>query len=258
MMLICSLASGSKGNCTLVSDGRTHILVDVGISARRVTAALKSFDLQPGDISCVLVTHEHGDHIRGLKHLHLPVIAAPAVCDALEKDVSDLTEIAGPEFEVGSLGVTAFRTPHDTPESMGYLLHMGTGLRVAVCTDLGFMPEGALALLRSAQYLMLESNHDVRMLREGSYPAFLKQRILSRRGHLSNAAAADAIADCARHGQLRRVTLCHLSEENNTPDLALAAVSERLLATGAVPGRDILLDVAPPGYAGAPCTSLAC
>ena len=257
-MVICSLASGSKGNCTLVSDGRTHILVDAGISARRVAAALKPFHLTPRDIACVLVTHEHSDHIRGLRHLSLPVIAPPSTCDALEREghIPELTEISGPDFEVGSLGVTAFPTPHDTPESMGFLIHMGA-FRAAVCTDLGFVPDEVLARLRGAQYLLLEANHDVDLLRRGPYPPFLKDRVLSRRGHLSNEACANAVAECARSG-LRRVTLCHLSEENNSPDLALAAVAERLYAMGATPGRDVLLDTAPQGGAAIPFTGFAC
>lgn len=261
-MLICSLASGSKGNCTLVSDGHTHILADAGISARRVAAALKTFDLRPSDIACVLVTHEHTDHVRGLPALGLPVIAPPAVCDALERGVfdgvpsPDLTEIAGPEFEIGQIGVTAFPTPHDTPESVGFLLHMGQ-TRAALCTDLGMVTEEVITRLRGVQYLLLEANHDVDLLRRGPYPAFLKKRVLGHRGHLSNEACAEAVADCARFG-LRRVTLCHLSQQNNAPDLALAAVAERLRMAGVVPGRDVLLDAAPPGHAGIPCTALAC
>lgn len=240
-MTVCALSSGSRGNCVLVSDGRTHILVDAGISARRITGALKNFDLTPADLAGVLVTHEHSDHIAGLARLNVPVFASPGTCAALEGSVSTLTPV-GASFDIGTLGVTAFPTPHDTPESLGFLVHIGA-YRVAVCTDLGYMPDEALSHLCSAHYLLLEANHDVDLLRCGPYPAFLKDRILGRLGHLSNEACASVVAACARFG-VRRITLCHLSEENNSPDLALGTVSERLYALGAVPGRDIQLDVA--------------
>lgn len=254
-MLVCSLSSGSRGNCALVSDGRTHILVDAGISARRVAAELRAFDLTPADLHGVLVTHEHGDHIAGLARLNLPVYASPGTCAALEGRVSSLTPV-GSSFEIGTLGVSAFPTPHDTPESLGFLVHMGT-FRAAVCTDLGYMPDEALNHLCSAHYLLLEANHDVELLRRGPYPPFLKDRILGRLGHLSNDACAAVAAACARFG-VRRITLCHLSDENNSPDLALGVVSERLFNMGAVPGRDVLLDVALQGRAAIPFTECVC
>lgn len=225
-----------------MSDGRTHILVDAGISLRRAAAALKQWGLAPADLSAVLVTHEHGDHVAGLKYFGAPVYASDSTCAKLCVPESRL-RLAGESFEVGSLGITAFNTPHDTPESLGFMIHMG-GFRVAVCTDLGYMPENVLDKICTAHYLLLEANHDTDMLRRGPYPAFLKDRILGRRGHLSNDACAEASAVCASYG-VRRVTLCHLSDENNSPDLALGAVSARLYEMGAIPGKDVLIDVAP-------------
>lgn len=248
MPFVCSLASGSDGNCTLVSDGRTRVLVDAGISARRIAKSLKELSLDISDISAVLVTHEHGDHIYGLSALKRPVIASAGTCAALRCDASAVR--AGESFMVGSLGVTPFATPHDTPESFGYLLHAG-GLRVAVCTDLGHMPPEVLGVLCTANVVLLESNYDQQMLRWGPYPAFLKDRIIGRTGHLSNDACADAVLECARHG-VSRVSLCHLSLENNSPDLALGTVAHRLHTEGLKVGSDILVDVAPHGMPGAP------
>ncbi len=248
MAFVCTLASGSDGNCVLVSDGRTRLLVDAGISARRISRALREFSLDISDISAVLVTHEHGDHIYGLSALKKPVFAAELTCAALKCEATPIEP--GRAFTVGSVGVTPFATPHDTPQSLGYLLHAG-GLRVAVCTDLGHMPPEALAVLCTANVLLLEANHDVQMLRRGPYPAFLKDRILGKRGHLSNDACADAVAACARHG-VGRVTLCHLSKDNNSPDLALGTVAHRLHTEGIKVGSDIFVDVAPHGELGAP------
>lgn len=248
MAFVCTLASGSDGNCVLVSDGKTRLLVDAGISARRIAKSLREFSLDISDISAVLVTHEHGDHIYGLSALKKKAYASEETCSALKCE-SEPVGVGAP-FMIGSIGVTAFDTPHDTPRSYGYMLHAG-GMRVAVCTDLGHMPPEVLAVLCTANILLIESNHDLQMLRWGSYPVFLKDRVMGKRGHLSNDACAAAVAECARHG-VSRVSLCHLSNENNSPDLALGTVAHRLHTEGIKVGSDIILDVAPHGGCGKP------
>ena len=247
----CTLASGSKGNAALVSDGRTHILIDAGISARRIDTALHTWGLSVADLSGVLVTHEHTDHTAGLARLKLPIFASGGTCAALEKHALPLTELrAGRSYELGSIGFSPFRTPHDTPESFGYLVHIDD-FRVCLCTDLGMVTPAIQEAVSKSHYLMIEANHDVDLLCSGPYPAFLKDRVLGPRGHLSNEACAAAVVKAVQAGTTR-VTLCHLSDENNSPDLALAAVAEALYNAGIIPGQDVELDAAPAGEVGAP------
>ncbi len=264
MSVICSLSSGSDGNSVLISDGKTHILIDAGISAKRISVTLRQWNLTLEDLSGVLVTHEHGDHIYGLHldnipknpnaanvfRVKSPVYAAEKTCQALSRYSGELRPVGERPFEVGSLVVTPFHTPHDTPQSLGYLVHMGR-FRVAVCTDLGHMPDDVLYIISTAHYLILEANHDVQMVKNGSYPRSLKDRILGPNGHLSNDACGKAVAVCARFG-VRHVTLFHLSNENNSPDVALGTVAFHLHQAGFVPGQDVMLDVAPHGVCGIP------
>ncbi len=248
--VVHTLSSGSDGNATLVSDGKTTILVDAGISARRISAALRAHLLTASDVVAVLVTHEHGDHIAGLSVFGRPVYAAAKTCQALAGKFSRKAIEPGQSFAVGDIVVTPFATPHDTPQSLGYLLCVA-GTSVAVCTDLGHMPPEALELLCTAKVVLLEANHDVQMLRRGPYPAFLKDRILGRNGHLSNDACAETLCRCVQSGT-RSMMLCHLSLENNSPDLALGTVAHSLHTQGAVVGRDVTLQVAPHGMPGEP------
>lgn len=252
MTQLCTLASGSSGNALLASHGDTHLLIDAGLSLRRLKAALSEFDLSPDRLSAVLITHEHSDHISGLStltnRLDLPVYASrgtsayllwkmPWLCDRL------FPFEAGHSFSVGGVEVDTFSTPHDTPDSVGYTLRMG-GVRASVATDLGYVPEHVLNKLLGSDYLLLESNHDVEMLRTGAYPAFLKRRILGKNGHLSNEDSARAAAACVRAGT-RHITLGHLSRDNNSPETAFEAAVSFLRDEGLEAGRDVCLDVAP-------------
>ncbi|WP_297290563.1 MBL fold metallo-hydrolase [uncultured Flavonifractor sp.] len=252
MLQLCTLASGSSGNSLLVSDGATHILVDAGISCRRITTALRELGVDPADLSAVLITHEHTDHISGLttltKQRKIPVYASRGTGLQLCYRIAFLEELLHPftpgaSFSIGSIDVESFPTPHDAAESAGYALSAG-GRKAAVVTDLGHVTAAVEAGIRGANLLVAEANHDVEWLCSGPYPYFLKDRILGDRGHLSNEAGA-ALACSAVAAGASAVILAHLSHENNTPERARQVVGDSLKRMGAIPGRDVLLDVAP-------------
>ncbi|HHU22049.1 MAG TPA: MBL fold metallo-hydrolase [Clostridiales bacterium] len=250
-MQINVFASGSGGNCTMVSSAGTHILIDAGISMRRIKNALGELGLFPKDISGVLVTHEHSDHISGLatmiKYHQLPIYAPRTVGNHLRWSIAGvenfLCEIqVGGDFKIGDMSVTAFSTPHDTPQSVGY--RIDSGICFGYCTDLGHVSEEVLEGLTGADAVMIEANHDVDMLLSGSYPYHLKRRILSDRGHLSNECCGQLAAHLARNGA-SAIVLAHLSQENNRPALAGKTVSEALEREGVRPGQDVTLRIAP-------------
>jgi len=252
-MKIATFASGSSGNCTLVSAGNTHILIDAGISMKRIRTALAGFDLSLADISGVLITHSHSDHISGLtmlvKHTNLPVFAPHIVAGALRHAVAgvenSLHEIGvGESFAVGQAGVTAFSTHHDTEQSVGYIIE--ADCRFGFCTDTGCVTEDMFRALSSSDAVLLEANHDVDMLLSGPYPYHLKRRILSENGHLSNESCGELAARLAQSGA-RAVILGHLSHENNTPQAARSAVWKALEEAGFDPCSQVRLCVAPRG-----------
>lgn len=249
-MHIVTFASGSSGNCTLVRYEQTNILIDAGISMKRIRANLACLGLVPGDIDGVLITHEHSDHVSGLKTMtrqyRIPIYAPRTVANHLRWSVPEVTEClsdftAGTAFELGSVLVDSFHTSHDTPESVGYRL---TGdIRFALCTDLGCVTDEVYRGIEGASAVIIESNHDEEMLRYGPYPAYLKRRILSDSGHLSNSCCSGVMPDLVRSGA-RRLVLGHLSRENNTPEAARQAVLDSLTGAGLNPGIDFLLSVA--------------
>ncbi len=249
---VCTLASSSSGNALLAVSGETRLLVDAGLSMRRLVAALSDCDIAPQDLTAVLITHEHSDHVSGLASLAarvgLPVYASQGTAWALAQKYPELCDClcgfaSGSTFCVGEVEVETFATPHDTSDSVGYLLHMGA-VRASVATDLGYVPGDVLDRIAGSDYVLLESNHDVELLRGGSYPSFLKKRILGRRGHLSNADSAAAAVVCAQRGT-RHITLGHLSKDNNRPEIAWETAAAALRAGGVTVGADIQLDVAP-------------
>ena len=248
MLTVHILASGSEGNCLLVSAGGTHLLVDAGISARRICGALQALALSPADISGVLLTHEHTDHICGVatltKQHRLPLYASRGTAEALCRKsscVSDVLRViprAG-AFDIGNARITVFPTSHDATESIDFRVDHG-GAGVGILTDTGVVTPEAEQTLAGVDLMVLESNHDVEWLRSGPYPYSLKQRILGQRGHLSNedaAAFARRMAECGT----RCIVLAHLSRENNTPQRALAVMET------ALSGLDVTVEVAPRG-----------
>ena len=248
MLTVHTLASGSEGNCLLLSGGSVHLLVDAGISARRITASLRSLGLSPCDVAAVLLTHEHTDHTAGLATLtrqyRLPLYASDGTAAALSLRCPALRDVLRPiprrcEFALGDVTVTVFPTSHDAAGSVDYRFDR-LGASVGVLTDTGFVTDEAEQALRGVGLMVLESNHDVEWLRSGPYPFSLKQRILGQRGHLSNedaAAFARRMAECGT----RCIVLAHLSRENNTPQRALAVMET------ALSGLDVTVEVAPRG-----------
>ncbi|HWS43752.1 MAG TPA: MBL fold metallo-hydrolase [Pseudoflavonifractor sp.] len=252
MFEICTLASGSSGNCLLMTDGSTHILVDAGISARRICKALRELGVEPGELAGILVTHEHTDHIAGIatltKQLALPVYASHAAGRQMVYRIAFLedclhTFVPGDSFEVGCFGVESFPTQHDTEQSVGYAVTCGSR-RAAVATDLGEVTDAVRHGVRGAHLLVCETNHDVEMVRTGPYPYYLKERILGEHGHLCNEDGA-ALALQAVETGADTVVLAHLSAENNTPGRAHHAVKTRLEAAGVDTEYGVLVEVAP-------------
>lgn len=230
----CVLASGSKGNCCYISDGTTDILIDMGISATRVEKCLSVLGVNPDTVR-VLVTHAHSDHINGLKIFCKKHVLAKVICQrevavavAREQGISPL--VASRSFRVGDMNVTALPVSHDVP-CFGYVVSSGEH-SVAVVTDIGVVSLEQMNALSSCGIVMLESNHDVDMLKVNPrYNAMLKRRILSEYGHLSNVDCAAACAYLAASG-VKRFVLAHLSEENNNPELAIATVTGSIESAG--------------------------
>ena len=231
------LASGSKANAFVVGYGSTHILVDAGLSLRDLKARLTMMGLDPEDFSALLITHEHSDHTRGAdvvsRKLRLPVYASPGTLGELithGRKYHELCPITGYRaFRVGDIDILPVPTSHDAAESTGFIFKAGNR-KIALATDLGTYDERQLAHFAQADVCFLESNHDVDWLAAGPYPAFLKKRVKSDRGHLSNTQAAQAIIHIhtLRSEPMKRIVLAHLSETNNSPQRALTAVKELL------------------------------
>ncbi|MCR5826716.1 MAG: MBL fold metallo-hydrolase [Oscillospiraceae bacterium] len=230
-----TLASSSGGNAALLRCGDTAVLLDAGISARRIRQALERLGMTPDMLDAVLVTHEHSDHVSGIatltKQFNIPVYASRGTARRLRCAETALRVFdAGDDFTVGALRVRSFRTSHDAADSVDYRIDGPDGSFGAL-TDTGFVTPEAAEALAGVGLLLLEANHDVETLCAGPYPYPLKQRVLGRYGHLCNEAAADFALYCAQHGT-RDILLAHLSAENNTPAMAEYAVGRRLQAAG--------------------------
>ncbi len=264
MTTVHTLASGSTGNALLLSCGESHILLDAGISCRRVTAALRELGLEPGSLSAILITHTHADHISGLqtllKRCGAPLFATERAGRELAwrlPDAEARLEVLdfGAPRSIGDVVVTAVPTSHDAPGSCGFRLDTADGA-VGVLTDTGYVTDEAADALLGVDLAVLEANHDIETLRSGPYPYYLKQRILGPQGHLSNVDAARFAAALAESGA-SEIVLANLSRENNTPAMAQTAVEQALSAAGVSP----LLSVAPrdcPGPAHVVCRRSVC
>lgn len=244
-MRIVTFASGSTGNCCLVSDGGVNVLIDAGISARRIVQGLGVLGLAPQDVCGVLITHEHSDHISGLpvlvKRTGMRIFAPSELGEVLKRVKPELyksIDYIPPDggLCVGDVKITAFPTPHDASASFGYRIE---GSEVfAFATDTGHISDELLEGLQGADTVVIEANHDKVMLKNGPYPPFLKQRVLSKHGHLSNDDCAKLACLLADSGT-RQIILGHLSQQNNTPEAAETAVSE------ALSGRNVKIYTAP-------------
>ena len=254
-MRMCSIASGSSGNCIYVGSDDTHLLIDTGISKKRIEEGLKELEIKGEEIGGILITHEHSDHIQGLgvfsRKYELPIYATPGTIEGI-LSYSGLGKL--PEgllhpihtdepFMIGDIRVNPFAISHDANEPSGYRLECGEK-SVAVATDLGKYDEYTVEHLKNLDAVLLEANHDIHMLEVGAYPYYLKQRIMGERGHLSNELSGRLLCDIL-HDNLNHIVLGHLSKENNYAKLAYETVKlEVTLADNDYRGEDLDMFVA--------------
>lgn len=241
MFSITILGSGSGGNCALIESDGCRLLIDGGLSARQMTVRLAALQVEPSMLDGILLTHEHHDHVSGLP-VFCKKTPVPVYCTRLTAEILRGAELGshpdvrqfqpGADFCIGDIGVHAFSVPHDAVDPVGFVFQHGDQ-SLGFLTDLGKCTHVARERVRGAGTLVIETNHDEKMLQnDPRRPWSLKQRIMSAHGHLSNAAAANEVAELLPHG-LRRAVLCHLSRQCNTPALALATVATRLDQIGA-------------------------
>jgi phosphoribosyl 1,2-cyclic phosphodiesterase len=231
-MRYCILASGSKGNSIFIESAYGRFLIDVGLSARKIEQRLLSREIDPATIEAIILTHAHSDHVRGVgvfanRH-KLPIYAHPTTLDNITHLLKPNQEIRScfEPFRLKDVTFTPFRVSHDCDPTVGFLIRENSKV-LGICTDLGVVTEDVKQHIRQANALLLESNHDPEMLLNGPYPWELKDRIAGRTGHLSNNNAGELLAEIL-HSGLRQVILGHLSEENNTPEIALETVLDYL------------------------------
>lgn len=251
MARIYPLFSSSKGNSTFIGTEKGGILIDCGVSFRRLSAALAVNNIPLAAVQGIFITHEHSDHVCGLKMLtkntSIPVYGQKRtlqrLCDSDRiSPSSPVVDMTGKTISCGGNELTCFNTPHDTIQSCGYRIRTSDDRLCAVCTDLGHITDEVDAALAGCRLVLLESNYDEQMLRSGPYPLYLKERILSPNGHLSNDDCAAQAAKLINQGT-EYIVLGHLSQDNNRPDIADSTVESAL--SGYVRNRDYLLGVAP-------------
>ncbi len=256
MLEMIMLGSGSGGNACIVKNADTMILIDAGFSGAELRKRMELVGLSPDDLEACLITHEHGDHIKGAsilsKRHKVQLLMHPATKRAGKRKFNGSERMRHFEMketmDLGSLKVTSIPTLHDSVTSTGFLVESG-GQTLGYLTDLGAVTEDNFLMMRHADYLVMEANHDRDMLWNGPYPAYLKARVDSRVGHLSNHDSAEFIAMLAELGKLKGVMLAHLSAKNNTPELALSTVRDRqereieiILAHQDQPSKPIVLE----------------
>lgn len=240
MMKFCSIASGSSGNCIYLGSGDTHILVDAGISGKRIEEGLRSIGVSPEQLDGIFITHEHSDHVKGVcilvKKYKIPVYGTVETICAMQKGANtgkiptEMFQYLEPnsKLHVGSFEVDSFSISHDASNPISYTF-TAEGKKIGMATDLGTYDSYIISKLTDASLLYLEANHDENMLLAGGYPYYLKQRILGNRGHLSNELSAKLICELL-HDKLRFIILGHLSKENNYAELAYETVRTELIS----------------------------
>lgn len=238
MIGFCPLASGSKGNCIFLGTPRLKLLIDAGLSAKATREKLSEIGVDIGEIDAILITHDHTDHIQGLKVLALkmriPVFANAETAKAIVEQYHECPKFkifsTGETFEFGDLEIHPFSIQHDTVDPVAFTIKLD-GLKLGFCTDLGFVSTLVQHQLQGCDYLYIESNHQPSMVHASSRPMIYKQRVLSRNGHLSNEACGQLLSKIAHPG-LKHVHLAHLSSECNTPETALSVVNTILKEHG--------------------------
>jgi phosphoribosyl 1,2-cyclic phosphodiesterase len=237
-MRFCVLGSGSKGNSTFVEAGGTRLLIDAGFSGKEIERRLTAIEVAPDTLSAILITHEHSDHTRGAgilsRRFKLPILANSLTIAAAGEVLSKLHGlqefITGTSFSFGDFSIHPYRISHDAADPVGFVLTNGS-TSMGYCTDTGVVSRLMQHRLVSCHGLVLESNHDPDLLRNGPYPLYLQQRVRSKQGHLANGEAAEFLSDILHQG-LEHVVLSHLSETNNRPELAHDAVRAVVASLG--------------------------
>lgn len=252
MARFSSLFSSSSGNCSYIGSAKGGILIDAGVSAKQINLKLDCIGVNPVDIGAIFVTHEHSDHVRGLrvfasKH-KIPVYATRGTVDALiasgvANGSFEINPIDSDGVEINGQFILPFKTSHDSAQSCGFVVTTTDDRKIAVATDTGYVTEDTKTAVRGCDLILAESNHDIGMVRNGIYPYLLKRRILSDVGHLSNIDCSNFVTELVKNGTTR-IVLGHLSKENNIPDLAFQTSKSALDCAGAVQFRDYILTVA--------------
>ena len=254
MLRFISFGSGSSGNSYYLYTETDSILIDVGVGISALKKHFHNYGLRFEDVHHIFITHDHADHVKSVGSLstdyHLPVYATRKIHVGIERNYCVRKKIApnhvhviekGVPLNVGEFKVTPFGVPHDSTDNVGYFVEC-EGVTFCLITDVGHITEEMHDFIGRSNYLAIEANHSEEMLLQGHYPQYLKDRILGPNGHLSNVACGEALADYASPG-LRHVWLCHLSEENNHPELARKTVEQILRSKGIVVGKDFELEV---------------
>ncbi len=252
-MVFCSLYSGSSGNSMFIASERAKILIDAGLPGKKIDAALQEINENPNDLNGIFITHEHSDHIKGVgvlsRKYDIPIYANADTWSAMEQSIGKIKEhnikIIDKRSitEIEDMNIKAFNIPHDAASPMGYTVTDGLK-SVSVATDFGTFTKEIYDNIKESEVILLESNHDVNMLKFGPYPYPLKRRILSEIGHLSNEDCGSAIVELAKCGLNKQVILGHLSNTNNQPDLAYQTVLNVLTENGIKVKEDIILTMA--------------
>ena len=238
MLNFCSLYSGSSGNSLFVETDNTKLLIDAGVSSKKIETALKDIDVDPCTLDGILITHEHSDHVQGLgtfsKKFDLPVFVNQETLDAMPKQRDKIADKnikkfkVSEKFSIGDLDINPFSIPHDAANPCGFTI-WGDNKKISIATDIGHMTNDILKKLEESSFVLLESNYDPEVLMYSKYPYLLKTRIAGPTGHLSNEAAGKTISYLLKSG-LKQVMLGHLSKESNFPELAYRTVVEQLIS----------------------------
>ncbi|MBQ8989488.1 MAG: MBL fold metallo-hydrolase [Prevotella sp.] len=254
MLKFISFGSGSSGNCYYLATATDALMIDIGVGIRSLKKHCRDYGVQLNSVRRLLITHDHADHIKSVGSFSyeykVPVYATPLVHNGIDHNYCITRKVAdemkknleiGRPIQLGDFSVLPFAVPHDASENVGYEIQAG-GVTFVIITDAGSVTDEMKERIARANYLVIEANHDVEMLKSGPYPEYLKKRILSSSGHLSNEDCGKALAENMSES-LRHVWLCHLSEENNHPELARKTVETILKSYGIIPGKDMELEV---------------
>ncbi|MFY9177485.1 MAG: MBL fold metallo-hydrolase [Caldicoprobacterales bacterium] len=247
----CSLFSGSSGNASYIGTDKTHILIDAGLACRTIEKAMKEIGLTPSTLDGILITHEHDDHIRGAgvvsRKYNVPIYANQETWQAMEDKIGDISNSNirifdnNMDFYIKDINIQPFDIPHDAASPVGFCF-FNKGKKISIATDLGHTNSRIINTVMDSDLVVLEANHDIEMLKAGSYPMRLKKRIMGRKGHLSNEDAGLALVKMIK-GKLTHVLLAHLSKQNNLPQLAYDTVVGVLEENGIKNGKDIVVDM---------------